>query len=78
MWHMITAGQGEMAHILGNEIAAWDLVNMWQDMVHNMTDSEMRLKALGGVGLFVGTLEGEARGGIVKDFVLWERWLMGW
>ena len=29
----------------------------------------MRLKALGGVGPFMGALEEEARGGVVKDFV---------
>ena len=75
----IAAGLGEMARILGSEIAARDLVNVWQVMVHDAADGETWLKALGGVGLFVGALVGEARGGIVKDFVeLWERWLTGW
>ena len=75
----IAAGLGEMARILGCELAERDLLDAWQDMVHDAEDGQTRLKALGGVCLFVGALNGPAREGILVGLVeLWEQWLMGW
>jgi serine/threonine-protein phosphatase 4 regulatory subunit 1 len=75
----IAAGLGEMARILGNKLAWWDLLEMWQEVLHDAEDGETWPKALGGVRLFVGAIEGETRENIVGAFVeLWERWLMGW
>ena len=75
----IAASLGEMARILGSELALRDLVDVWQDMVHDADDGQTRLKALGGVCLFVGALEGSAREPIVMGLgELWEKWLIGW
>ncbi|KAF8488785.1 armadillo-type protein [Gautieria morchelliformis] len=75
----IAAGLGEMARILGSTIAGRDLLDAWQDMVHDAEDGQTRLKTLGGVCSFVGALEGPVRAGLMMGFVeLWERWLTGW
>lgn len=75
----IAASLGEMARILGSELTLRDLVDVWQDMVHDKEDGQTRLKALGGVCLFVGALEGPAREPIVLGLgELWGKWLMGW
>ncbi|KAF8580913.1 hypothetical protein K439DRAFT_1619480 [Ramaria rubella] len=75
----IAAGLGEMARILGAELAERDLVDIWQDMVHDAEDGQTRLKALGGIYMFIGALEGVVRERVVAGLVeLWERWLTGW
>jgi serine/threonine-protein phosphatase 4 regulatory subunit 1 len=75
----IAAGLGEMARILGSTIARRDLLDVWQDMIHDAEDGQTRLKTLGGVCSFVGALEGPVRAGLMTEFVeLWERWLTGW
>ena len=75
----IAASLGEMARILGSELTKRDLMDVWQDKVHDAEDGQTRLKALEGVCLFVGALEGPAREGIMVGLLeLWEQWLTGW
>lgn len=75
----IAAGLGEIARILGSDLAERDLFEIWQDMVHDTEDNQTRLKALGGIPLFVGALVGRAREGLLNTLIeLWDRWLVGW
>ncbi|KAF8522216.1 ARM repeat-containing protein [Hysterangium stoloniferum] len=75
----VAAGLGEMARILGKNLAQRDLLEVWDDMVHDGDDGVTRLKALGGVSQFIEALEGQARDDVVGELVeLWERWLTGW
>ncbi|KIJ34695.1 hypothetical protein M422DRAFT_263260 [Sphaerobolus stellatus SS14] len=75
----IAAGLGEVARILGNKLAERDVYDIWQDMVHDGQDSQIRLKALSGIAMFVGALSGSARDSVYDTFVeLWSKWLTGW
>ncbi|GJJ12075.1 hypothetical protein Clacol_006316 [Clathrus columnatus] len=75
----IAASLGEMARILGSRIAESDLLDTWQDMVHDSEDGIVRLKALTGLPQFVTALEGSARETVMGSLVgLWEQWLTGW
>jgi len=48
-------------------------------MIHDTEDNQTRLKALGGIPLFVGALVGRAREGLLNTLIeLWDRWLVGW
>lgn len=75
----IAASLGEMARILGSQIAESHLLNIWQDMAHDLEDGVVRLKALIGLPQFVAALEESVRQVVMGSLVeLWERWLTGW
>lgn len=75
----IAASVGEMARILGSQIAESDLLDIWQDMVHDAEDGVVRLKALTGLPQFAAALEESVRRVVMGSLDgLWEGWLTGW
>jgi len=75
----IAAGLGEMARILGSQLAQRDLFEIWEDKVHDAEDGQTRLKALSGLTMFVEALTGSTRAKVYDTLLeLWGQWLTGW
>lgn len=73
----LAASLGELARIIGPENAARDLLHVWWDAMRCDEDSDIRLKAIEALPLFVEALgEGRARDDIFSGLVkIWEE---GW
>lgn len=77
----LAASLGELAKIIGPENARRDLINVWWDAMRCSEDSDIQLKAIEALPLFVIALgEGEARDTIFSGLIkLWEEgWLRNW
>ncbi|KAK7693654.1 hypothetical protein QCA50_003223 [Cerrena zonata] len=75
----LAASLGELAKIIGPQQAKEDLMGVWWSSVRAQ-ESEVRLKAVGCLAMFVGHVSGESRrdvfGGIVSE--LWDGKFRNW
>ncbi|KAH7914982.1 armadillo-type protein [Hygrophoropsis aurantiaca] len=77
----LAASLGEMAKIIGPENAQRDLLGVWWDAMRCEEDSEIRIKAIESVPLFIEALgENKGRDEILEGLLqIWEEgWLRTW